>query len=80
MGDICRVCLANNIEGIDIYDNYKGEFNLREIIYELSLVEVSCIHHYIIEIKKHLKWHISIYADVKIKCFTSDFRIVFYCI
>jgi hypothetical protein len=47
MGDICRVCLANNIEGIDIYNNYKGEFNLREIIYELSLVEVSLIQCYI---------------------------------
>lgn len=56
MGDICRVCLANNIEGIDIYENYRGEFNLREIIYELSLVEVSCIQHYIDIIYKENTW------------------------
>lgn len=41
LGDICRVCLANNINGFDIFNNYKGDYNLREIIYELSLVEVS---------------------------------------
>lgn len=47
LGDICRVCLANNIDGFDIFSNYKGEYNLREIIYELSLVEVSAIVLYI---------------------------------
>lgn len=43
MGDICRICLVNNIEGIDIFGNYKTEYNLREIIYELTLVEVSAM-------------------------------------
>lgn len=41
--EVCRICFASEFVDVGLFESYKTEYNIVEIIFELTSLQVECL-------------------------------------